>query len=532
MLKTNIGTGKSCIKSLYALLLFLFFVAACKNAAIVQQADRLPGSTPEAEGVSSQGILDFLQAVENSEHELHSFMFLRHGKVIAEGWWNPYSPNLKHTMYSLSKSFTSTAVGFAVSEKLLSVDDPVISFFPEDLPDSVSPFLADMKVKDLLAMSAGQAPDPTATIVANDSNWVQAFLATPVVHDPGTKFLYNSMATYMLSAIVQKQTGKTMLEYLKPRLFEPLGIEGMDWEVDPVGINTGGWGLRIKTEDMARFGQLYLQKGRWNDRPVLPAPWIEEATTSKIIQYPELSPAARDSNDWAQGYCYQFWRCRNNAYRGDGAFGQYIIVMPDQDAVVVMTSETYDMQGELNLVWDHLLPAIKEDALPEDKELSARLEQRLNTLALPLSRNETDHIAGSSVSEKTYVMEPNKRMIDTLLFQFHADTCHLIMKSNHDDYTLTFGTDKWMIGETSRRGPNLLFGAKAHFEGLSDPIIAGNYAWKDSNSVELILRYIESPHREIINCSFDQDHIQIRIRQSNTPSQEPDLLEGKVIDWK
>jgi hypothetical protein len=303
----------------------------------------------------------------------------------------------------------------------------------------------------------------------------------------------------------------------------------MDWEVDPMGINTGGWGLRIKTEDMARFGQLYLQKGKWEDKQLLPVQWVEEATTSKIVQYPELSGSARDSNDWAQGYCYQFWRCRNNACRGDGADGQYIIVMPDQDAVVVLTSETHDMQGELNLVWDHLLPAIKEDTLPENNDLSDRLKKRLNALALPLSKNETDHTAGLSVSEKTYKMEPNKRMIDTLLFQFHADTCHVIMRGKQNNYKLTFGADKWITGETSRRGPNLLLGAKAHFEGLPDPIVAGNYAWKDSNSVELVLRYIESPHRETITCSFDQDHIQVRIRQSNTPSMEPDLLEGNAI---
>ncbi len=529
MLKTHSGMMMTCKKSLYALLLFLFFVHACKNPNTAPQTERLQRSTPETEGVSSQGILNFLEAAENSSHELHSFMFLRHGKVIAEGWWNPYSPNLKHTMYSLSKSFTSTAVGLAVKENLLSVDDQVISFFPENLPDSVSPFLSDMKVRDLLTMSVGQEPEPTATIVANDSNWVQAFLATPVVHDPGTKFLYNSMATYMLSAIVQKQTGKTVLEYLKPRLFEPLGIEGMDWEVDPMGITTGGWGLRIKTEDMARFGQLYLQKGRWEDKQLLPSEWVEEATTSKIVQRPELSDAERNSSDWAQGYGYQFWRCRNNAYRGDGAYGQYIIVMPDQQAVVVLTSETHDMQGELNLVWDHLLPAIKGQALPENKELSEKLGKKLNTLALPLSKDRTDRSPDLSVSEKTYKMEPNKRMIDTLLLRFHADTCHLIMKDKQNDYKLTFGANKWIIGETSRRGPNLLLGAKAHFEGLPDPIVAGNYAWKDSISVELVLRYIESPHRETFTCTFDKDHIEVRIRQSNTPSVESAPLKGSAV---
>jgi CubicO group peptidase (beta-lactamase class C family) len=193
----------------------------------------------------------------------------RHGKVIAEGWWDPYKPDLRHTLYSTSKSFTSTAVGFAVSEELLSVDDKVISYFPDQLPDSVSPFLADMTVKDLLTMSAGQSPDPTGVIRSSGPEWVKSFLACPVNNEPGTTFLYNSMATYMLSAIVQKVTGEMVLDYLRPRLFEPLGIEGMNWEISPEGYNTGGWGLLLKTEDMAKFGQLYLQKGMWNDKQVI-----------------------------------------------------------------------------------------------------------------------------------------------------------------------------------------------------------------------------------------------------------------------
>ncbi len=529
MLKTNTGMMMTFKKTLYSLILFVFVVNACNSPTVVPQTDSLPRSTPEAEGVSSLGIIGFLEAVENSKHELHSFMFLRHGRVIAEGWWKPYSPNLRHTMYSLSKSFTSTAVGLAVREKYLSVDDPVVSFFPQDLPDSVSPFLADMKVKDLLMMSAGQEPDPTATIVANDSNWVQAFLRTPVVHDPGTQFLYNSMATYMLSAIVQKQTGKTVLEYLKPRLFVPLGIEGMDWEVDPAGTNTGGWGLRIKTEDMAKFGQLYLQKGKWKNEQLLPAEWVDEATTRQIVQSPGLSEEKRDSNDWAQGYGYQFWRCRNNAYRGDGAFGQFIIVMPDQDAVVVITSETYDMQGELNLVWEHLLPAIKEGALPENKELAANLKHKLNTLALPLVEKETEYSMDLPVSTKTYKLRPNDQLIDTLLVQFRADTCHLLLRGKQGTQKLTFGANKWIIGETSRRGPNLLLGAKAHFKGLPAPIVAGNYAWKDSASVQLVLRYIESPHREIFRCTFNQDQVELSIAHSNRPASEPALLEGTAV---
>src|SRR5436305_1392324 len=201
--------------------------------------------------------------------------------------------------------------------------------------------LQQLTIKDLLTMSVGQDPDPTGFVVP-DTNWIRRFLALPIKNEPGTTFLYNSMATYMLSAIVQKVTGQRIFDYLQPRLFQPLGITGIDWETDPKGINTGGWGLRLKTEDIAKFGQLFLQKGKWNGKQLLPVGWVEEASTVKIIQHPSYSQAKRDSSDWEQGYCYQMWCCRNNAYRGDGAFGQYAIVMPDKDAVIAITSETGD----------------------------------------------------------------------------------------------------------------------------------------------------------------------------------------------
>jgi CubicO group peptidase (beta-lactamase class C family) len=244
---------------------------------------QLPRSTPEAQGVSSAEILDFLEAVGKSQHEFHSFMMVRHGQVIAEGWWSPYAPDLNHMLYSLSKSFTSTAIGFAVTEGRLKVDDPVISFFSNDLPDRISENLAALKVKHLLTMSVGHAEDSTPIITQTD-NWVKAFLALPIANPPGSAFLYDSGATYMLSAIVQKLTGQKVIDYLRPRLFQPLAIEGMTWETCPRGINTGGWGLAIQTEGLAKFGQLYLQKGAWNGKQILPVTWIEEATTFKIQQ--------------------------------------------------------------------------------------------------------------------------------------------------------------------------------------------------------------------------------------------------------
>jgi hypothetical protein len=407
----------------------------------------------------------------------------------------------------------------------------VISFFPDQLPEIVSPFLADMTVKDLLMMSAGQDPDPTAIIPGSDSNWVKAFLATPVLNDPGTKFLYNSMASYMLSAIVQKVTGEKVVDYLTPRLFEPLAIEGMDWEVDPVGINSGGWGLRLKTEDLAKFGQLYLHKGKWNDTQLIPETWIVEATSKQIDQVPDAPQSAKDSSDWLQGYCYQFWRCRNNGFRADGAFGQFIVVLPDEDAVVVFTAESGQTQSELNLIWDYLLPAMKDDALDENLDASAKLKEKLAALALPLPLKGTDASATvADIQDKPFILEKNDRNIESLSFYFMEGMCHMSIKIDNISYPLTFGDGNWITEETAKPGPNLLNHALGHFDVLPASKVAGSFTWKDANTLELVLRYIESPHHEVYTCKFDKHKVSIDVYTSYAFGQKQPLLTGKMTD--
>src|ERR1044071_1032381 len=326
----------------------------------------LPRSTPEAQGVSSAGVRAFVEAADRQVTSMHSFMLVRHGHVVAEGWWKPEGPDKPHVMHSLSKSFTSTAVGLAVAEGKLSVDDPVLKFFPEYAPAEPSEKLRAMRVRDLLTMTAGHETEAKFT---TNAPWVQTFLAHPVPHKPGTHFLYNTAGSHMLSAIVQNVTGQTVLDYLRPRLFEPLGIENPEWGSSPQGVTFGGWGLKIRTEDIARFGQLYLQKGKWEGKQLLPASWIEQATAKQV------SNGSDPARDWDQGYGFQFWRCRHGAYRGDGANGQFCIVLPEQDAVIAITADTRDMQAELNVVWDHLLPAFHPGRLPADKREQARLRQ-------------------------------------------------------------------------------------------------------------------------------------------------------------
>lgn len=335
-------------------------------------AQPLPRSTLEAQGVNTAGVLAFIRAADQSVDSMHSFMLLRHGQVVAEAYWAPESASKPHVLWSLSKSFTSTAVGLAVEDGLLSIDDRVVDFFPDQSPADPLENLRAMRVRDLLTMSTGHQEEVN---LRGSSEWVEAFLNHAVPHKPGTHFKYNTPATYMLSAILQKVTGETVLEYLTPRLFEPLGIESPRWDASPEGISLGGYGLYLRTEDIAKFGQLYLQRGKWNDQQLLPADWIELATAKQV------SNGSDPQKDWDQGYGFQFWRCRHNAYRGDGKDGQFCVVMPDRDAVVIMTANSRNLQAQLSLVWEHLLPALHDQPLPPaDSILEKELEGLISEL--------------------------------------------------------------------------------------------------------------------------------------------------------
>ena len=329
----------------------------------------LTKSLPRGESSKAMGKAfdKYLKAVADAGQDLHSIMIVQRGKVIKERWMGEGAWNKPHVLNSVSKTFTATAVGFAVAEGKLRLTDKVISFFPDQLPAEISPNLEKLEVRHLLTMSSGHDVDPTPLTRGEDSqelDWVRTFLAAPLTHEPGTFFVYNSLGTYMLSAIVQKVTGEKVIDYLYPRLFRPLGIVGATWQESPQGINCGGWGLYLKTEDLAKMGQLFLQKGTWNGKRLLPESWIDEATRSHIASLPagtrreELTIKPKDS-DWLQGYGYQMWRCRHDAVRADGANGQYIIILPEQEAVIAMTANIGDMQAEINLVWKYLLPALR-----------------------------------------------------------------------------------------------------------------------------------------------------------------------------
>jgi CubicO group peptidase (beta-lactamase class C family) len=483
----------------------------------------LPRTTPESQGISSQAISDFLKAIDASGIQWHSFMLLRHGNVVAEGWWKPFDANYKHTLYSLSKSFTSTAIGLLVKEGRLKVDDPVISFFADELPAEQSDNLKKMKVKHLLTMNTGHAVDTLPKLRdETGKTWTKTFLEQPVEFEPGTHFLYNTGATYMLGAIVYKVSGQILEKFLAPKLFQPLGIEGYDWETSPQGLNTAGYGLRIKTEDIARFGQLYLQKGKWNGKEILPEAWVNEATSYQ-------TKSQEGNGDWAQGYGYQFWRCKPGFYRGDGAFGQYCIVMPGQDAVLAITSESWDMQKSMTTAWENLLPAMKDDSLTDNQIDFAALKKELKSLVLPVIKG----IGGSSLSSqyngKKYRLDDNEYGATTMQLKFSSDSCTLITKTAKGETSIQFGWENWITNKNTIAYPYPVAG-RIHMPSK----IAGAAAWTNENELQLNARFVEAIHGDKITCTFNGDKISVSFLNSlaentkNNPEKRMSLT-GSVV---
>jgi hypothetical protein len=288
----------------------------------------------------------------------------------------------------------------------------------------------------------------------------------------------------------------------------------MDWEENLQSVNTGGWGLRLKTEDMAKVGQLYLQKGQWNGKEVLPAAWIEEATTTKIFRNPQLAQVKKDSSDWEQGYGYQIWRCRHNAYRADGAYGQYIIVFPDLDAVMAMQAETPDMQDELDLVWDYLLPSIKKNKLPADPKSQAALKSKLSTLALLPAEGSFSSFTANKNMNKTFILEPNEYQTGSVVFEIKDSICHFVMNTKTDTYNLYYGAGKWKTAQTNKQVPTLFSLARENYALLLPYKVAGSFYWKDDNTLVMVMRYIESPHTETITCHFEGKNLTMEIQYS------------------
>lgn len=460
----------------------------------------LPRSTPEAEGISSKAVLDFVEAADQAIDAMNGLIIVRHGKVIAEGWWKPYDAKTPHILYSLSKSFTSTAVGLAISEGKLSLDDQVIKFFPEETPVNVSNNLKSMRIRDLLRMQTGHQSEPQFFGPASSSSdtWVRKFLNHPVPFKPGTHFLYNSPATYMLSAILRKVTGVGLVEYLRPRLFAPLGFEDVKWVESPQGIAAGAYGLSATTEEIAKFGQLYLGKGNWQGSQLIPADWVAQATAL------QTSNGSSPLSDWDQGYGYQFWRSRNHAYRGDGAFGQYCLVIPEQDTVIAIHSGVKDMQKVLNLVWDNLLPEFKSTALKADQSVNRKLLEKLKALEVKTVPGRKTSGLSAGINGRWYTLEKNDRGLTEVSFEDGPSTTTIRFRTSTGESSVAAEPGRWHIAKAAwSNGLDQLLSVP------EKPMVASTGAWTSEDTFTLKLLLPQTPFYSTLRFSFSGDGISL-----------------------
>ncbi len=448
---------------------------------------RLVRCLPEEAGVSSEGIQKTIQALGRVNY-VHGVMILRHGMVIAENWWYPYQPQFPHQLFSLSKSFTSTAIGFAIQEGLLALDDPLTAFFADKMPTPLPEKMDRMTVRHLLTMSCGHGSCPAATALNNGSrDWQRDFFREPIVFEPGKHFVYNSLGTYMLSALITRLTGLSTMEYLRPRLFAPLGMGRVTSEGCPLGISTGGWGMNLRTEDIARFGQFYLQKGVWNGVRLLSEEWIEQATAKQI------DTAHHGVMDWGEGYGFQFWRCQPGCYRGDGAFGQYCIVLDDKDMVVAVNSGVDDMQRVLTAIWDNLLPACSpEPTIPAAPHAFHDLQECLAHANLPWRRQPTLQ-QGLPEGTYRYRLEVNALGFESVEFAVTGAGCLMTLASKDGIKRNMFsGNNLWKWNEGGIYEETVDYGHCACRMG-----------WVAPNDLELQTCYVNTPVVVNASCRFD-----------------------------
>jgi CubicO group peptidase (beta-lactamase class C family) len=455
---------------------------AAATAAVPPPSDGLSRTAPEDQGIDSATILTFLDDIAAYGFEVQSFMLWRHGTVVAEGWWSPYRADRIHMMHSLTKSVTGCAVGMAIAEGRFKLDDKVVSFFPEHLPSEVSDNLAAMTVKDLLTMQTGHAAMTSGSVWRPiKTSWIAEFFKIPVVTPPGTNFVYTSAASYMLSAIVTRTTKQAVADYLKPRLFDPLGISGYQWPAGPEGISPGANGLTWKTVDALKLGILHAQDGMWNGRAILSKSWTD------AVQYPHVPDK----------YGYQWWLGPDGAYLADGLFSQLSIVFPRQNAVLAITAGIPEGSHFNKFVFQHFPSGFETAALKSGKDRAA-LEARTAALRLlPPPRRTTSPVTGH-VSGQLFRFKDNADQIKSARFDFAGDNCTFTLEDHRGAHTIQIGLGRAIESDTTMTGNRL-----HHEYELEQMRVVASGEWIDERSFVMTWSFVETAFRDTVVCVFE-----------------------------
>lgn len=481
----------------------LFIAVLCLNSAT--SGNKLERVQPAAMGVEpEQLVLMYDSLMNNPLTEIHHVMVLVDGKVVGELHPEPFKAEYRHTLYSVSKTFVAVAVGLAMDDGLLSVEDKLITFFPE-----LSNKIVDEKVKDItlhhvLTMQSGFK---TETGMRNkQQHWVEYYLTRPLVAVPGTRYSYDSIETYLLAAVVQKVTGKTVLELLNERIFHPMGVVDAEWELCPDGIITGGWGIYLSAEAQAKFGQLLLNKGMWNGRQLVSQKWIEQMMRPYVV---------RDAND----YGYQIWLCEYpGAWRADGAFGQYIIVVPEKNMVVVL-NQCSRSKGwtERSNIWHTVVKNCRNCAIDVRPDAIKTLREYEANAKLPTLEGDSISAVAKKYNNKTFELAKNKLGWQSVKFSFADDKVNLeVIEMNGAKSTIEMGYKEWI---TSQLGgyPHYSIGAQNRFSGITGPFYTGScYAWQE-DCLRAKIHYANWVTSIDVTFKFDGKNVALTVSE-NYPS--------------
>jgi CubicO group peptidase (beta-lactamase class C family) len=418
--------------------------------------------------MSARAVGLLLDRLEERSVECHSLMIVRRGHVVAEGWWAPYSAERPHLLYSLTKSFTSIAVGLVIADGLLALDDRVVDVLPDHVPDGISEQARRLTVHHLLSMTAGNREDSlTEAWELEPDDLVKGFLRVPFPDAEGTRHTYDNSTTYVLARMVERVTGRDLRDLLDERLFEPMGIDHAEWDTVASGAAFGFHGLHLTTEAIAAFGELLLRSGRWGDRQLVPREWVKLATSRHIETLP--LPNWAPNPDFLSGYGYQFWMSRHG-YHGHGSFGQYCVVVPDHDLVIAVTGSV-DPTNELpGLFWDCLFPGLDDPGTAEDDEV---LAERLRGLSLA-------PVPGSADPERFVRAKADGSASDSPL-------------PDGTSVTLDAVDNGWLLRLGAGLEIAVGYGEWRESSPLGRPIVATG-AWQDGTYVAE-LYVITSPHR-------------------------------------
>jgi hypothetical protein len=408
-------------------------------------------------------------------------MVWRTDAVVVEAWWSPYAPQRRHMMHSATKSFLSAAVGLAVAERRFALSSRVLSFFPDKTPAHGGPNLEAMTVEHLLTHTGGQEQGSSGSIWRSiRTSWIDEFFKIPVVHPPGTFFRYSSGASFMLSAILSRTTGQGAHAYLKERLLDRLGVTDLTWDVGPEEINPGGNGISCHTSDLLKLAILHLQGGRWEGDQLLPAAWVEAATTPKH----------------GNPYGYHWWAGPADSFYAYGMFGQFAVVLPDLDAVIAITAATPQGEETLrSLIWRHA-PGFFGGPVAE-AGLGTWVIPDLTVLpqlGAGRSRREAD------IDGVTFEADANDDGIALIQLNFEDGGCVLTLVDRRGDHTVAMGLGSWRDGETSVSGAGLHHG----YESDRSRVVAGAQ-WLDDDRLEMTWQFVETSFRDRVLITFRSD---------------------------